>query len=93
VVRAGEEAVLAIADEGPGVDEADRGRVLDRFVRLEASRSRPGSGLGLSLAAAVARLHGGSLSLGEARPGAQPGLKVELRLPRSPDEPAASPAA
>jgi signal transduction histidine kinase len=93
VVRAGDEAVLSIADQGPGVDEADRGRVLDRFVRLEASRSRPGSGLGLSLAAAVARLHGGGLSLGEARPGAQPGLKVELRLPRSPDDAAASPAA
>ncbi len=93
VARDGNDAVLSIADEGPGVAEADRGRVLDRFVRLEASRSRPGSGLGLSLAAAVARLHGGTLSLGEARSGAQPGLKVELRLPRSPDDAAAPPAA
>ncbi|MBL8568701.1 MAG: HAMP domain-containing histidine kinase [Phreatobacter sp.] len=89
----GGDAVLAIADEGPGVAEADRGRVLDRFVRLEASRSRPGSGLGLSLAAAVARLHGGSLTLGEARSGAQPGLKVALRLPRLVHDAAAPPAA
>ena len=89
----GGEAVLAIADEGPGVAEADRGRVLDRFVRLEASRSRPGSGLGLSLAAAVARLHGGSLTLAEARSGAQPGLKVALRLPRLAHDAAAPPAA
>lgn len=89
----GGDAVLAIADEGPGVAEADRGRVLDRFVRLEASRSRPGSGLGLSLAAAVARLHGGSLTLGEARSGAQPGLKVALRLPRLAHDAAAPPAA
>jgi signal transduction histidine kinase len=89
----GAEAVLALSDEGPGVAEADRDRVLDRFVRLEASRSRPGSGLGLSLAAAVARLHGGNLTLAEARSGAQPGLKVALRLPRLVHDAAASPAA
>ena len=48
---------------------SDRERVLDRFVRLEASRSEPGSGLGLSLVAAVARLHGGSLRLEDNEPG------------------------
>lgn len=77
------EAVVTIADRGPGIADADRGRVLDRFVRLETSRSRPGSGLGLSLAAAVARLHGGRLVLDDNRPG----LKVALRLPRSTHDP------
>ena len=52
----------SVADRGPGIAEADRARVVERFVRLEQSRSEPGSGLGLSLAAAVARLHGGELS-------------------------------
>jgi signal transduction histidine kinase len=75
-------ALLTVADRGPGIAEADRGRVLERFVRLETSRSRPGSGLGLSLAAAVARLHGGSLTLLDNGPG----LKVVLRLPRWVDE-------
>ena len=56
---------------------SERERVLDRFVRLEASRSEPGSGLGLSLVAAVARLHGGKLRLEDN----VPGLRVILALP------------
>ncbi len=72
--------LITIADNGPGIPEADRARVLERFVRLEASRSRPGSGLGLSLVAAVARYHGGTISLRDAAPG----LKVVLDLPRAP---------
>jgi signal transduction histidine kinase len=67
---------IVIADHGPGIPKEDRERALKRFVRLEASRSRPGSGLGLSLVAAVARLHGGQVTLGDN----QPGLKVVLRL-------------
>jgi signal transduction histidine kinase len=51
--------------------------VLERFVRLETARSRPGFGLGLSLAAAVARLHGGALRLEDN----EPGLRVVLALP------------
>lgn len=86
VAADGPDAVLTVADRGPGIADADRGRVLDRFVRLETSRSRPGSGLGLSLAAAVARLHGGSIALDDNRPG----LKVTLRLPRSADDPRAA---
>lgn len=82
VTAEGSEAVLTVADSGPGIPQADRERVLERFVRLEASRSRPGSGLGLSLAAAVARLHGGNLSLVDNAPG----LKVVLRLPRMPGD-------
>ena len=61
--------MLTVADRGPGIAAADRARVLDRFVRLEGSRSRPGSGLGLSLAAAVARMHGGAVELEDNEPG------------------------
>lgn len=60
---------LAVIDDGPGVPEAERERVFDRFHRLEASRSTPGSGLGLALVAAVARLHGGEATLRDAGPG------------------------
>jgi signal transduction histidine kinase len=70
-------AEIVVTDRGPGVPVSDRERVLDRFVRLEASRSEPGSGLGLSLVAAVARLHGGSLRLEDN----EPGLRVVLALP------------
>ncbi|HSD92336.1 MAG TPA: HAMP domain-containing sensor histidine kinase [Methyloceanibacter sp.] len=73
----GKTAEIVVTDRGPGVPLADRERVLDRFVRLEASRSEPGSGLGLSLVAAVARLHGGSLRLEDN----EPGLRVILALP------------
>ena len=59
----GERILLTVSDSGPGIPEADRSRVVERFVRLEQSRSQPGSGLGLSLASAVARLHGGELKL------------------------------
>ena len=75
--RAGGSARLLIEDRGPGVPPADRGRVLDRFVRLEASRTMPGSGLGLSLVAAIVRLHGGSIRLEDNAPG----LRVVLELP------------
>lgn len=70
---------LAVADSGPGVPEADRDRVLQRFVRLDASRGTPGSGLGLSLVAAVAKLHGATLDLSDNGPG----LRVALSLPGS----------
>jgi len=75
----GDRILLTVADGGPGIAEADRGRVVERFVRLEQSRSEPGSGLGLSLASAVARLHGGELKFEDNHPG----LKAVLALPRS----------
>ena len=75
--REGDQIVITIADHGPGIPEAERARALERFVRLESARSRPGFGLGLSLAAAVARLHGGLLRLEDNAPG----LKVLLQLP------------
>ena len=81
VVRAlneGDRILLTVADSGPGIPEADRGRAVERFVRLEQSRSHPGSGLGLSLASAVARLHGGELMLEDNHPG----LKSVIALPR-----------
>ena len=73
----GSTAEIIVTDRGPGVPASDRERVLGRFVRLEASRSEPGSGLGLSLVAAVARLHGGTLRLEDN----EPGLRVILALP------------
>jgi signal transduction histidine kinase len=81
VVRAldsGDRILLTVADTGPGIPEADRAHVIERFVRLERSRSQPGSGLGLSLASAVARLHGGELTLEDNHPG----LKSIIALPR-----------
>jgi signal transduction histidine kinase len=82
VVKAGndgERITLSVADRGPGIPDADRGRVVERFVRLEQSRSEPGSGLGLSLASAVARLHGGELKLEDNHPG----LRTTIALPRA----------
>ena len=67
--RNGVGAVLSVADNGPGISEQDRPRVVERFVRLEASRHSPGTGLGLSLVAAVARLHEAQLELSDNRPG------------------------
>ena len=75
----GDQVLLTVADNGPGIAEADRGRVVERFVRLEASRSEPGSGLGLSLVSAVAHLHGGELRLEDNAPG----LRAVLALPRA----------
>jgi signal transduction histidine kinase len=70
-------AILRVADNGPGIPAEERERVLQRFVRLEKSRSQPGSGLGLSLVAAVVRLHDGTIELGDGGPG----LVVTIRLP------------
>jgi signal transduction histidine kinase len=75
--REGREVVIEVSDRGPGVGADDRKRVFDRFVRLESARSRPGSGLGLSLVAAVARLHGGQVELIDHAPG----LTVRMILP------------
>jgi signal transduction histidine kinase len=67
--RDGDSILLSVTDHGPGIPEADRKHAVERFVRLEASRTQPGSGLGLSLASAVATLHGGELRLADAHPG------------------------
>ncbi|MGA0602403.1 sensor histidine kinase [Caulobacter sp. KR2-114] len=65
----GARVVLGVVDNGPGVPAAERERLFDRFYRLERSRSTPGSGLGLAMVAAVARLHGAEVSLQDASPG------------------------
>jgi heavy metal sensor kinase len=71
---------LALADTGPGIDPALRPRVFERFTRADSARSRDtgGAGLGLSLCAAIAELHGGALELDEGHPGA----RWVLHLPR-----------
>src|SRR5271170_1075990 len=78
VFRSGERAVLEVVDRGPGIPEADRETVFDRFVRLEPSRSTLGNGLGLSLVRAVAHRHQGAVTLADG----QPGLRVRLEFPR-----------
>lgn len=72
---------ISVADHGPGIAAQDRERALKRFVRLDESRTKPGTGLGLSLVAAVARLHAGRVLLDDN----DPGLKVRLVLPVSQD--------
>lgn len=74
--RVGGQPAISVGDHGPGISAADRERVLKRFVRLEQSRTKPGTGLGLSLVAAVARLHQGEVRLEDNHPG----LKVVLLL-------------
>ena len=68
---------IAVADQGPGILDSDRNRVLQRFVRLEGSRTQSGSGLGLSLVNAIAHLHKGALHLEDNKPG----LRAVLVLP------------
>ncbi len=72
--------VLSVEDDGSGVASEDRGRIFDRFVRLETARDRDsgGAGLGLSIVREVARLHGGSVSVTD---GANGGARFEVRLP------------
>ena len=72
---------ISVTDTGPGVPEADRERVKERFVRLDEARTEQGSGLGLALTSAVAELHGGRLELTEGAGGAEaPGLRAALVL-------------
>jgi signal transduction histidine kinase len=82
--RSSGEIEFSVTDTGPGVPEADRERVTQRFVRLDNSRTEAGSGLGLSLVAAVLEAHGGRVQLDEG-PGEYggfgPGLRVALVLP------------
>lgn len=70
-------AILVVADNGAGIPPESREKVFDRFVRLDASRSVPGSGLGLSMARAIARLHGGTIVLSDN----DPGLRCTIAIP------------
>jgi hypothetical protein len=73
---------VSVCDQGPGIAFGDREKATDRFYRGESARSTPGSGLGLSLVLAVARLHGGELRLEDN----DPGLRAVLILPLAEDE-------
>jgi signal transduction histidine kinase len=75
--RNGDTARLRVADTGPGIPAADRGRVLQRFTRLDQARSLPGNGLGLALVNAVTLQHHGKLTLGDNAPG----LVITVELP------------
>jgi signal transduction histidine kinase len=77
LTRSGGEVRLVTTDNGPGIPPEDRKRATERFVRLEKSRSQPGSGLGLSLAEAIMTFHGGRLELSDAGPG----LSVTMAFP------------
>jgi signal transduction histidine kinase len=68
---------LTISDTGPGVPESDRARIFERFYRLDASRTTRGDGLGLSLVAAVAELHGAEIVVEDNRPG----LRMIMKIP------------
>ncbi|MBX5454641.1 MAG: HAMP domain-containing protein [Acidobacteriia bacterium] len=73
-----DQVVIEVADEGPGIPEAERTHAVERFYRGEAARSTPGAGLGLALVQAVAQLHGGTLVLADNNPG----LRAVITLPR-----------
>ncbi|MER5650820.1 ATP-binding protein [Streptosporangium sp. NPDC002524] len=77
----GADAVLTVADDGPGIPEADRERVFDRFTRLDSARSRDegGAGLGLAIVRETVHAHGGAVHLEDA----SPGLRAVVRLPLS----------
>jgi signal transduction histidine kinase len=70
---------VVVQDDGPGIPAAERSRVVDRFYRLDQSRSLPGNGLGLSIVTAIASLHSGKLHLEDA----DPGLVARMILPRA----------
>jgi signal transduction histidine kinase len=80
LVERGEEVMLTVDDDGPGIPESERDRVLQRFVRLDEARSRDegGSGLGLSIVDEVVRAHGGSMSIGQSPLG---GARIQITLP------------
>lgn len=85
----GASAEIAVTDNGPGIDDAEKTKVMERFYRGDASRGTPGVGLGLSLVQAVAKLHGSTLTLSDRHPG----LCVMLQLPLSEATPITAEAA
>jgi len=78
VVKLGDgTAEISVSDNGPGITDSEKSKVVQRFYRGDASRGTPGVGLGLSLVQAVAKLHGSALSLSDR----EPGLRVSMTLP------------
>jgi signal transduction histidine kinase len=76
--RADGRAEIAVTDDGPGIDDSEKAKVVERFYCGDASRGTPGVGLGLSLAQAVAKLHGSTLELSDHGPGLRVVLAVAL---------------
>jgi hypothetical protein len=70
-------AQVSVSDNGPGIDDSEKSKVVERFYRGDASRGTPGVGLGLSLVQAVAKLHGSALELTDGNPG----LRVAITMP------------
>ena len=79
-------SILIIDDDGPGIPESDRRRVLERFVRIDTARARDagGSGLGLAIVAQIVHAHHGGIQIGASPPG---GTRITIRLPSDPDSP------
>src|SRR5262249_25627292 len=86
IAHTAEAATITITDDGPGIPAEEHGHVFKRFYRLERSRQTPGNGLGLSLVAAVGRLHQADVELIDNAPG----LKVRLSFPVGREPEAAS---
>ena len=87
--REGDDVLLSVSDDGPGIPVKDRERAFDRFVRLDAARSRDGqeaggSGLGLAIVRATALAHGGSAGLEDASPGLRAVIRLPAAIPRAP---------
>ena len=80
VAERGGDVLLTVDDDGPGIPESERARVLERFVRLDEARSRDdgGSGLGLAIVDEVVRAHGGAVSISRSPLG---GARIEVTLP------------
>jgi signal transduction histidine kinase len=76
--RAGDRALVTVSDDGPGVPREEHAKLFQRLYRREASRSQPGYGLGLSLVAAIAELHGADIVM---REDGAPGLGITLSFP------------
>src|SRR5579863_1770864 len=96
VVRPTDDSVaVVVADDGPGIPAADRPRAAQRFFRGDVSRGTPGVGLGLSLVEAIAKLHGGALTLSDNHPGLRAQMSIErgAALAAPPEHPRTGPGA
>jgi signal transduction histidine kinase len=86
---------ISVSDNGPGIPDEERSKATERFYRGDSGRGSPGVGLGLTLVAAVAKLHGGSLELADSHPGlraimiVQRGALLSGRQPGAPEAPRA----
>jgi signal transduction histidine kinase len=85
VLRADAMVGIVVADDGPGIADAEKPKVVERFYRGDASRNTPGVGLGLSLVEAIAKLHGGALELSDNHPGLRVQMTIERGAVEEPD--------